>query len=242
MDGGRTNCCQNNECHDYLYIPEKCEIIPHEINYFQRSDNSSEYTRVLVKDYRTVFPSNNLQRFQTHGRNVIYYSLQELPSLSHEHVKITYYDSCEELQTVAYYACNKLSDDNMDGLPDICYCIQDSCIIVYMRFVTKISVAVKTELLGHITFQCKKNRQLCLKVEICCQVTEYTPNSLAKSARVEVYVRNIIDQQNSRPLSRTFVMESEALDIPDTIDKAAKISCQIQSLEMQESDKVCVQQ
>jgi hypothetical protein len=173
----------------------------------------------------------------------INYSLDNpLSSLTAGDIRLCYGDSGDQLQT-AVYCYGALSDINHDL--DVCYKITDSSsITIYSKLVTTFCVDVKTELLKFIKFRCKQTtvRLIKLEADIYGQIT----GQPVSSATVTVSIKNTISQPTEIPRNDdfkrsalTFMMTSDALQIPDTIDKNAMISCNIQSFELIKSEKVC---
>jgi hypothetical protein len=165
---------------------------------FRRFDVNSEYTRVVVKQYRQVQPVNKTlgERKPSCWYYVlcINYSLDNpLSSLTAGDIRVCYGDSDDQLQ-IAVYCDGALSDINREL--DVCYKITDSwSITIYSKLVTTFCVDVKTELLKFIKFRCKQTtvRHINLEAEIYGQIT----GQPVSSATVTVRIRTLSVNQQS---------------------------------------------
>jgi hypothetical protein len=205
--------------------------------YFRRFDMSSEYTRVLIKQYRRYPPVN--KALVAPVTILLWYSLYKpLSSLTAQDIRICYGDRDDQLQT-AEFSGGAFDDINHEL--DVCYTdFGPYCIVIYSKLVTTFYVDIKTELHKFIEFRCRQSRLINLKAEICGKII----GQPVSSATVSVRIRNTVSQptelsrnDNSKRSTSRFLMTSGDLQIPDTIDIDATISCNIKSYELIKSEK-----
>lgn len=128
--GKRLKCLCPDGCGDFLVIfnngtnsGKECDVEQEIFHHFRHFDTSSEYTRVVVKQYRQIPPLN--RTLCVCVKIVIFYYLDNSsPSLTEKDIRICCGDRDDQLHTAAY-SSGAVDDIDHEEF-DVCYKISSS--------------------------------------------------------------------------------------------------------------------